>query len=96
MIIITFFFLLRPGEYTGTKYDSTPFRLSDVTFSVGRKVFYTTAAADNELAAATFVILIFSTQKNGVWEGEISHGATGDPMLCLKDALQQRVTHLQQ
>ena len=31
MIIITFFFLLRPGEYTGTKSDSSPFRLSDVT-----------------------------------------------------------------
>ena len=31
MIIIAFFFLLRPGEYTGTKSDSSPFRLSDVT-----------------------------------------------------------------
>ena len=36
MIIIAFFFLLRPGEYTGTKSDSSPFRLSDATFSVGR------------------------------------------------------------
>ena len=25
MIIIAFFFLLRPGEYTGTKSDSSPF-----------------------------------------------------------------------
>ena len=25
MIIIAFFFLLFPGEYTGTKYDSSPF-----------------------------------------------------------------------
>ena len=39
MIIIAFFFLLRPGEYTGTKSDSLPFRLSDVTFTVGRTVF---------------------------------------------------------
>ena len=31
MIIIAFFFLLRLGEYTGTKSDSSPFRLSDVT-----------------------------------------------------------------
>ena len=58
MIINAFFFLLRPGEYTGTKYDSSPFHLSDVTFSVGRTVFDT--------ATAIFVILIFSTQKNGV------------------------------
>ena len=26
--------------------------------------------------------------------GEIVHGATGDPLLCPKEALQQRVTHL--
>ena len=65
MIIITFFFLLRLREYTGTKYDTTPFCLSDVTFSVGRTVFDTATATDNELAVATFVMLIFTTQKNG-------------------------------
>ena len=69
MIIIAFFFLLRPGEYTGTKSDSSPFRLSDVTFSVGRTVFDTSTATDNELAAGTFVILKLSTQKNGVRGG---------------------------
>ena len=74
MFIIAFFFLLRPGEYTGTKSDSAPFRLSDVTFSVGRTLFDTATATDNELAAATFVILIFSTQKNGVRGGKSSMG----------------------
>ena len=69
MIIIAFFFLLRPGEYTGTKSDSTSFLLSDVTFSVGRMVFDTATATDNELANATFVILTFSTQKNDVQGG---------------------------
>ena len=63
MIIISFFFLLRPGEYTCTKSDSAKFRLSDVTFNVGRTVFDTATAIDNELAAATFVMLIFTTQK---------------------------------
>ena len=57
MIIIAFFFLLRPGEYTGTKSDSSPFRLSDVTFSVGFTVFDTATATDNDLAATNFVIL---------------------------------------
>ena len=76
MIIIAFSFLLRPGEYTGTKSDSAPFCLSDVTFSVGRTVFDTATTTDNELAAATFVILIFSTQKNGVQSEKIVHGAT--------------------
>ena len=66
MILISFFFLLMTGEYTGTKSDSAPFRLSDVTFIVGRTVFDTATATDNELAVATFVMLIFTTQKNGV------------------------------
>ena len=96
MIIISFLFLLRPWEYTCTKSDSSPFRLSDVTFSVGRTVFDTSTATDNDLVAATFVILTFSTQKNGVQGGEIGHGATGDPLLCPKEALRRRVMHLRQ
>ena len=60
MIIIAFFFLLCPGEYTGMESDSSPFRLSDVTFSVGRTVFNTSTATDNELAATFLVILTFS------------------------------------
>ena len=75
MIIIAFFFLLRPGEYTGTKSDSSPFRLSDVTFSVRRTVFNTESATDNNLASATFVILTFTTQKHGVRGEKIGHGA---------------------
>ena len=58
------------------KSDSTKFRLSDLTFSVGHTVFDTATATDDELAAATFVILIFSTQKNGVQSEKIVHGAT--------------------
>ena len=66
MIIISFFFILLTGEYTGTKSDSAPFRLSDVTFIVSRTVFDTATATDNELSIATFVMLIFTTHKNGV------------------------------
>ena len=62
MIIIDSFFLLRIGEYTGTKYDSSSFLLLDVTFSVGLIVFHTATATNNELAAATFLILVFTTQ----------------------------------
>ena len=66
MTIIAFFFLLWLGEYTGTKYDSSPFRLSYVTFILGRTVFNTVTTTDNELAADVFVILVFTTQKNCV------------------------------
>ena len=64
-----------------TKSDSSPFRLSDVTFSVRRTVFDTETATDNDLAAATFVILNFTTQNNGVRGEKIGHGDTGDPLL---------------
>ena len=86
MIIIALFFLLRPGEYTDTKYDSSPFRLSDVTFSVGRTLFdtATATATDNGLFPAVFVILVSVTQKNGVQGEKIGHGATGDPPLFPK------------
>ena len=94
MIIIDFLFLLWPGEYTGTKSDSTLFCLSDVTFSVGRMVFYISTTMDNELAATTFVFLIFSTQKNGVWGEKIGHETTKDMLLCPKEALWCRVTYL--
>ena len=96
MIIIVLFFLLRPGEYTGTKYDSSPFRLSYATFSVGRTVINTATATDNDLAAAVFVVLVFTTQKNGVRGEKIGHGATGDPLFFPKEALQHRVAHLRQ
>ena len=96
VIIIALFFFLQPGEYTGTKSDISPFRLSAVTFSVGRTVFDTATATDNELAAAIFVILVFTTQKNGVRGEKIGHGATGDHLLCPKESFRRQVAHLQQ
>ena len=38
-IIVAYFFLLRPGEYTGAKSDSTPLFMCDITFSCGQAVF---------------------------------------------------------
>ena len=83
MIIIAFFFLLRPGYYTCKKSDRLPFRLPDVTFSVGCTVFGTSTATatNNEFAAAIFVTLVFTTQKNGVLGEKIGHGGTGDLLL---------------
>ena len=60
--------------------DSSPFRLSDVTFSVGRTVFDTSNFTDNDLAAATFVNLTFTTQKNGVQGEKSAMGPQGTPI----------------
>jgi hypothetical protein len=35
MIVIAFLFLLQPGEYTGTHWDTTPFRFADVQLFAG-------------------------------------------------------------
>ena len=63
---------------------------------VGRTVFDTETVTDNNLATATFVILTFTNQKNGVRGEIIGHGATGDPLSCPKEALRRRVMHLRQ
>ena len=57
-------------------------------------MFNTETATKNYLAAAIFVILTFTTQKNGVRGEKIGHGATGDPLLCPKEALRRRMMHL--
>ena len=66
MIALAFFFLLRPGEYTATPSETTPFRLSDVRLSTGGTYIDIFTAPITTIASATFVSLTFTTQKNGV------------------------------
>ena len=61
-IIFVYFFGLRLGEYTGSKSDSTLFYLEDITLSCGRIVFAATAM-EEDLQAATFMTLAFTTHK---------------------------------
>ena len=70
MIVLAFFFLLRPGEYTATKSDTTPFRLCDVRLSVGSHYLDIFTATPEQLNTATFASLTFTDQKNGV-RGEV-------------------------
>ena len=65
MIRISYFFLLSTVDYTGSKSDSTPFRLEDVTLSCSRSVFVA-SATEAFFEARTFVALTFTTHKNGV------------------------------
>ena len=64
MICIAFFFLLRPGEYTGTTTDDAAFTLNDVYLYSGRRKLSLADASDVELRAATSCALHFTTQKN--------------------------------
>ena len=94
MIIIAFFFLLRPGEYTNSESDTTPFTLTDVQLFVGGRRLNLLTSTDAELHAATFASLTFTTQKNGVRGEVIGLGLSGDPFLCCVKACARRVVHL--
>ena len=93
MIIVTYFFLLRPGKYTMEKLDSTPFCMCDITFSCGQSVFYHNSDKQ-DLCAATMVMLLFTMQNNGVKCEVVGQGPSGDPLLCLWDALARWIIHL--
>jgi hypothetical protein len=63
MISLAFFFLLRPGEYTGTASDTTPFTLQDVQCWIGQQRYLATDIPLADLSCITFVALTFTTQK---------------------------------
>lgn len=94
MIALAFFFLLRPGEYTGTASDTTPFRLIDLRLAVGNHYVNLATAADADLDATTFASLTFTTQKNGVRGEVLALGRSGHPHLCPVLAAVRRVKHL--
>ena len=94
MICLAFFFLLRPGEYTGTVSETQPFHLADVRFRLGNLPLSTSTASQDQLLTATFVTLEFTTQKNSVRGEVIGLGRSGDPNFCPVRAAARRVLHL--
>jgi hypothetical protein len=94
MIAIAFFFLLRPGEYTATSSDTTPFRLADVQLFIGSICIDPLTCTDATLWSSTFASLTFTTQKNGVRGEVIGLGRSGNNQLCPVLALARRVLHL--
>jgi len=94
MIILAFFFLLRPGEYTANKSDTEPFRFSNVQLFIGPTRLDLTTAPLEQISQATFATLTFTTQKNGVCNEVIGHACSGDLYLCPVRALIRRIIHL--
>ena len=94
MIIIAFFFLLRPGEYTDSPSDTTPFTLGDVQLFIGPTRINLDTASDSEILMARSASLTFTTQKNGVPNEVIKLGRSGDPYCCPTLAIIRRVLHL--
>ena len=94
MIIIAFFFLLRPGEYTDN--DNTPFRLDDVQLFIGDTRLHLLTAPIEQLRQARFASLTFTNQKNGIRGEVIGLACSGDPYLCPVQAIIRRVLYLRQ
>jgi hypothetical protein len=92
MIIIAFFFLLRPGEYTDNNKD--PFRLADTQLFIGDTRLDLSCSPESELKVATFASLTFTRQKNGVRGEVIGLACSGDPYLCPVKAIIRRVLFL--
>ena len=90
---VAFFVLLRPGEYCkgGTNTDQHPFRLKDVQFIIGHQPYNNATASNAVLAQSDFVILLFTTQNNGVKGESIGHGRTGHPQGCPVASICRRV-----
>ena len=94
MIILAFFFLLRPGEYTATASETQPFELQHVQLFIGSRRINFSTATDAEILESRFCSLTFDKQKNGVRGEVIGLGLSGDPLLCPVRALGRRIIHL--
>jgi hypothetical protein len=94
LIWLAFFFLLRPGEYTITGKSPNPFTLADVRLWHHDTPLDPLTASPDSLLSATFVILIFTDQKNAVRGETVGHGRSGDPQACPILAVVRRILHL--
>ena len=96
LLVIGYFFLLRPGECTHCAQHNHPFRLQDVTFVTPQGQMNAATAPVRSLHQATRVLLYLDNQKNGVRGQAITHGDTSDPDLSPLQAVLRQVLHLRQ
>lgn len=94
MICIAFFYLMRPGEYTGTFGRTKPFCLGHVRLFRGDHCLHLATASEAELFAASRTAYTFDNQKNGVRGEVIGHGRTGQFLCCPVLATVRRVQYL--
>jgi hypothetical protein len=93
MILIAFFFLMRPGEHTVTT-NNMPVKLKDIQFHVGAQRFNAATIPLDLLHATSFVVYTYDTQKNAQRNEAIGLGRSGAGGCCPVEATAQRVRHL--
>jgi hypothetical protein len=96
LLIIAYYFLMRPGEYcTSAGEDSShPFHTDEIELWVGQRQLNLVTASEQELLTATFCILAFSNQKNANRGEKVGHATSGDHLFCPVRALTRRIIHL--
>jgi hypothetical protein len=94
MCNIAFYFIVRPGEYTGTTSDHTPFRLQDVALHVGTRRLDNMLASLTDIQTVDSVSYTFTTQKNGTKGKILTHVLSGDALACPVKANIRRLIHL--
>jgi len=75
MIILAFFFLLRPGEYTDNDGDTDkhPFLLENVQLFIGDTRLNLLTDSDSRLKQARFALLTFNLHHSEKWGARGSH-----------------------
>ena len=96
MLVMGYFFLLRPGEYTYCSQHNFPFRLQDVTFVTPKGQLNAATAPVTDLRQASRVLLYLDNQKNGVRGQSITHGDTPDRALSPLQAVLRQVLYLRE
>jgi len=100
LIIIAFYWLLRPAEYTLSRDAgrSQAFLLQDAVIFVGNRVYYATDPSLNDvnINKVTAAALTFTDQKNGVRGEQVTQKATSDPHICPAKALFRLAAHLRE
>jgi hypothetical protein len=94
LIWLAFFFLLRPSEYTIAGTNPHPFTLADVRLWQHTTPIDPLSAPAQVLQSATFVVLIFTNQKNAVRGETVGHGRSQVSTACPVLAVVRRILHL--
>jgi hypothetical protein len=87
MTVITFYYLMRPGEYTGTATDDAAFRLQDLQPFIGDRFVDPCVAPISDFEAATSASLVFANQKNSIRGEVVNHATSGASRWCPVRAL---------
>ena len=94
MLIIAFYFLMRPGEHCHSGGNPHPFLIQDIQLYANGVLLSHTTCPLSALSHATYMTLTFTTQKNANRGEKIGHACASHPLVCPVKATIRRLSHL--